>query len=77
MTKRFTTDTPEDHHYKVRVVLSGGTLHLASADIPVLDMVKREWKATWLDDPDKGDSIGFIDWSAVIAVTWRWTGGAA
>lgn len=30
--------------------------------------------AEWIDDPDLGDSIGWIDWDHVAAVTWRYSG---
>ena len=74
MTRRITTQRPEDDHYKVRVVISGAAvLHLASATEPLCDE-QGQWHAEWLADSEKGDTVGFIDWSAVSAVTWRWTG---
>jgi hypothetical protein len=59
-------------HFKVRVVFPGACLYLASWDQPVL--VETEAKADWIDDPDYGDSIGFVQWNHVVAVTWRWHG---
>lgn len=74
MTKRITTQRDGDDHFKVRVVIQGAAiLHLASATEP-RRWDDGEWTADWLNDPEKGDSIGFIDWHTVAAVTWRWTG---
>lgn len=58
-------------HYKVRVVLPGAILHLASWDEP--HHLGEDWHADWISDPAYGDTIGDIDWSKVIAITWRWT----
>jgi hypothetical protein len=58
-------------HYKVRVVLPGAILHLASRTEPKAEpgqMVKGDW----IVGPDYGDTIGFVDWTKVIAVTWRY-----
>jgi hypothetical protein len=61
-------------HYKVRVVLPGIGLWLASWDEPHRDPTYPEvWAAEWISDFDYGDSIGFIDWRHVIAVTWRYS----
>ena len=61
-------------HYKVRVVLPGAIVHLASWDQPQNDQLDDEmWSADWIDDSEYGDTIGFIDWSEVRAVTWRWS----
>lgn len=79
MTKRITTDA--GHYYKVRVALPGALIHLASADEPKVrldrftDQISRV-DADWLEDPDKGDTLGHIDWPAVLGITWRWTGTA-
>ena len=29
-------------------------------------------RADWINDCNYGDSIGWIDWNAVIAITWRY-----
>jgi hypothetical protein len=58
-------------HYKVRVVLPGAILHLASKDKP--EKHPDGWRATWIDDYRYGDTVGFIDWHQVTAVTWRWS----
>jgi hypothetical protein len=71
-----------DPHYKVRIVLPGALLHLASKDEPrVTDWQAPEeqqwrgngWVADWIDDHRYGDTIGFIDWNQVMAITWRWS----
>ena len=79
MTKPITNNaTP---YYKVRVVLPGAILHLASRDEPHLVRAtvstEGKWSADWLSDPDKGDTIGFIDWPSVVAITWRWSASDA
>jgi hypothetical protein len=69
-------------HYKVRVVVPGVILHLASWDEPhreysravIPTPVDSVWHADWIDDPDYGDTIGFIDWDSVAAITWRYAG---
>jgi len=76
MTKRITTDDADSHHWKVRVVFPGAIVHLASSTKPEvehLDDGGRYVWADWLDDPECGDSVGWIDWSQAIAVTWRHT----
>ena len=30
--------------------------------------------ADWMTDPDKGDTLGFVDPAEITGVTWRWTG---
>lgn len=58
-------------HYKVRVVLPGALLHLASKHAP--KKTPDGWHADWIDDHRYGDTIGFIDWNQVAAITWRWS----
>lgn len=63
-------------HWKVRVVLPGALIHLASFNEP-----QPVWSAgqltavdaDWIAAPDYGDTIGYIDWTAVAAITWRWS----
>jgi hypothetical protein len=77
MPNRRRTSEPGDEHYLVRVTISGALLHLASRTMPVVHVLAgrvTNVEADWLTDPEKGDTVGFIDWSAVVAVTWRWTG---
>jgi hypothetical protein len=72
MTKQIVaSEVGLDSHYKVRVVLPGAILHLASKDEPRKN--HDGWDAAWIDDHRYGDTIGFIDWGAVVAVTWRWS----
>jgi hypothetical protein len=59
-------------HYKVRIVLPGVLLHVASWTEPCLPADHRApVVADWITDPAYGDTIGFIAWDHVIAVTWR------
>jgi hypothetical protein len=83
MTRRVTSP-PGQEYYAVRVVLPNALLHLASRKEPnvVFDgnpnrpVQILHVEADWLTEPDKGDTIGHIDWSCVTAITWRWTGEA-
>jgi hypothetical protein len=60
-------------HYKVRVVLPAAILHVASWTEPrCVNHQTRRYEAEWITDPLYGDSIGFINWHRVVAVTWRW-----
>jgi hypothetical protein len=69
-------------HYKVRVVVLGALVHIASWDEPHLEPVDphhrytgpQEWVADWINDPEYGATIGYIDWDKVSAITWRWSG---
>jgi len=60
-------------HYKVRVVIPGTILHLASWSEPEYDAEREQWDADWIEDPEYGDTIGFINWDVVAAFTWRYT----
>ena len=75
-------------HYKVRVVVSGAILHLASWTEPE---ISHSWgtvndqkvyevegeglrvMAGWINDHQYGDTLGYIDWREVSAITWRWS----
>lgn len=77
MTKR--TTTKADHYYKVRVVLPGALIHLASTTEPEVKLERFTERisnvtADWLQTPECGDTVGYIDWPEVTAITWRWTG---
>ena len=66
---------PEDSYYRVRVVLPGGTIYLGSRDAPHQLPSSVNWIADWIaDEREKGDTIGFIEWRQVVAITWRWSG---
>lgn len=77
------SDSGLEPHFKVRVVLHGFAVHLASRDEPIWvaadESGPRKLLADWITDPAYGDTIGFVDWSAVVdwpavvAVTWRWS----
>jgi hypothetical protein len=58
-------------HFKVRVVLPGAILHLASWTEPAWDEGTWEWSGSWISDESYGDTLGSIDWRKVIAITWR------
>jgi hypothetical protein len=60
-------------HSKVRVVIPGAVLHLASRTEPVVRGDGAGVDADWLDDHRYGDTLGLIDWGTVAAVTWRWS----
>jgi hypothetical protein len=71
---------PGEAFYRVRVVLPGALFNLASRTPPVVHQkAGRVTKvvAEWLTDPEQGDTVGFIDWTAVVAVTWRWSGAGS
>lgn len=73
---------PKGHgFYRVRVVLRGvGMLHLGSLDEPELIWSQEGLttvQAKWLNEPTLADVPGYIDWTEVVAITWRWSGEAA
>ena len=61
--------------WRVRVCLPSALLHMTSLIEPVMHM--RDGRVVGVDmklltdGPDSGDTIGFIDWAVVTAVTWR------
>jgi hypothetical protein len=57
------------HHWKIRVVLPGAILHLASSTNPV--WLGDELEYTPIESPLYGDTVGHLDWTATLAVTWR------
>ncbi len=65
--------------WKVRVCPPGSILHLASTTEPVVELDEhgrvRNVAMTPLGGGNYGDTVGFIDWPAIIAVTWRCTDG--
>ena len=70
--------TAEKHvdGWKVRVVVHNAILHFVSSTEPQIltdppgtsmrDVVGLDWTPT-----GEGDTPGYIDWSAVSAITWR------
>lgn len=62
-------------HWKVRVVVPGALLHLASKTEPRVVQhggVVGDVVAEWICAPDYGDTIGYIDWTKAAAITWRY-----
>jgi hypothetical protein len=61
--------------WRVRVCLPGSIIHLTSLTEPVVHM--RDGRIGDVDmelvtsAPESGDTIGFIDWPVVVALTWR------
>lgn len=65
-----------DEHWKVRIVMrSAGVLHFASSSEPQLveDSYDGTRSARWdpIGHPAYGDTLGFINWHDVAAVSWR------
>jgi len=79
MTKSITaTEQGLEPHWKIRVVLPGALLHLASRtepDVIVDDYVNKiEFvDGDWIADHAYGDTIGYLNWTQAIAVTWRYS----
>lgn len=69
----------DEPYWKLRVVLSGAILHFGSWDEPELERDTDGrivgLRATLIADGRYGDTLGFIDWPSVKAVTWRRAGG--
>jgi hypothetical protein len=61
--------------WKVRVCMRGGTiLHLLSKVEPVVTHANGEVKDVVMEcitETEHGDTVGFIDWREVGAITWR------
>ena len=60
--------------WKVRVCFPGAIIHLASHTEPVVQL--RDGRVAGVTmalatDVDYGDTVGFIDWAATLAVTWQ------
>lgn len=63
-------------HFKIRVVIPGALLHLASWGEPEIRYSHGQIDdvfADWISDPEYGDTIGRINWHSVAAITWRWS----
>ena len=43
---------------------------------PTRDHPDGHWCAEWIRHPDYGDTVGWIDWTKLVAITWRWSGDA-
>lgn len=60
--------------WKIRLTIPGSLIHLASRTEPVLRFENGRpvgMDANLIEGTDQGDTVGFIDWAAVAAVTWR------
>lgn len=64
--------------FKIRIVVDGNIIHVLSSTEPVVHLAdaerisRLEW--TPVLGTEHGDTIGFIRWSAVSAVSWRFSG---
>jgi hypothetical protein len=69
------TEGPASPLWRVRVCLPGSIVHLTSLTEPDVHMfngrIHSVTRELVTDTPGSGDTIGFIDWPAVIALTWR------
>lgn len=73
-------DEPTEPHYKIRLIFRGGAMiHLASSTTPL--WVGRQFIVgegmtnmglEWDPIEELGDTVGYIDWDEVAAVSWRW-----
>jgi hypothetical protein len=72
------TENPDPPLWRVRVVLNGSIIHLMSLTEPIVHI--RDGRISDVNmqlvtgTPEAGDTVGFIDWSCVTALTWRVTG---
>jgi hypothetical protein len=63
--------------WRVRVCLPGSFIHLASRTEPLIKSnptaggPKRQVEMDLIEGTEHGDNVGFIDWDAVIALTYR------
>lgn len=66
---------PTTDHWKVRITIGGGVIYCASITEPTvkLDKLGRVKSLEWspILGTEDGDTIGFIDWDKVAALTWR------
>lgn len=62
--------------WKVRVCLKGGgMLHFLAKTEPVVvrdGAALMDVRMDCITDTEHGDALGFIDWTSVSAVTWRY-----
>lgn len=64
--------TTPDVFYRVRITIPGALIHLAALHEPRVtteDGHVTNVDADWIDE--LGDTIGYIDWTHVVAITWR------
>jgi hypothetical protein len=69
-------DTNLSAHWKVRIWMRGaGILHVLSKIEPRVSYVDGTILTVEIDyitDTEHGDTVGFIDWTEVGALTWRY-----
>jgi hypothetical protein len=69
------TEEPGPPLWRVRVCLPGSIVHLTSRTEPDPYMFNGRIHSVTMelvtDTPESGDTVGFIDWPAVVALTWR------
>jgi hypothetical protein len=79
MTRR--TSAPGDEHYLVRVALPSALLYFASWTEPKLLQTSTgrivNVSADWINDPNLGDTLGYVNWGEVVGISWRYTGPGA
>ena len=60
--------------WKVRIGMPGGIIHVASSTRPVVRFEGGRIAGVDLEiipDTEYGDTIGFLQWETVTALTWR------
>jgi hypothetical protein len=60
--------------FKVRIAVSGAVLHILSTTEPVVhcdggSIASVDWEP--IDGTEHGDTVGFVRWADVSAITWR------
>jgi hypothetical protein len=75
VTKAKKAAEPGVEGYRVRIVMHAALLHVLSATEPVVtvsasgQVTTVSWTA--IEGTEHGDTIGFIRWSEVTAISWR------
>lgn len=63
-------------HWKVRIYIKGcGLLHVLSKTEPIVKTAAHGVDSVdieYITDTEHGDTVGYIDWREVGAVTWRY-----
>ena len=58
--------------FRVRMCLPGSIIHLTSSTEPIVHMRDGRIGDVAMElATERGDTIGCIDWPAVVALTWR------
>jgi hypothetical protein len=61
-------------HWKIRLgIRNVGVIYLASETEPTWVNQKLIW--TPIEEPNYGDTVGYIDWAQVAFATWRYNFG--